>query len=152
VDAGYAPAVARGAHHRRIGRLALVLAAGWLVAAPSAAMAGPVEAILDDAEDGHVDGTYSRQDLRRASRVVSVDRAQYSDISDVIRDAYLDQLYGVAPAGGASGRTPGYAGLVAAEPAGDGASAVPAVVYVLLGAGVATGGAALVLRRREKQD
>jgi hypothetical protein len=59
--------------------------------------------LLDDCQDGRIDGTYSQADFRRALRNIPSDFDQYTDCRRVIRRAQLAAAGGGSNAGGADG-------------------------------------------------
>jgi hypothetical protein len=75
--------------------------------------AGPAHAasLLDDCQDGRIDGTYSQADYRRALRNIPSDFDQYTDCRRVIRRAQLAAAGGGSdPGGGEGGTTTGAGG------------------------------------------
>jgi hypothetical protein len=69
------------------------------------ATAGPAHAasLLDDCQDGRIDGTYSQADYRRALRNIPSDFDQYTDCRRVIRRAQLAAAGGGSDPGGTQG-------------------------------------------------
>lgn len=69
------------------------------------AMTAPAHAasLLDDCQDGRIDGTYSQADYRRALRNIPSDFDQYTDCRRVIRRAQLAAAGGGSDPGGAEG-------------------------------------------------
>jgi hypothetical protein len=67
--------------------------------------AGPAHAasLLDDCQDGRIDGTYSQADYRRALRNIPSDFDQYTDCRRVIRRAQLAAAGGGSDHGGGEG-------------------------------------------------
>jgi hypothetical protein len=59
--------------------------------------------LLDDCQDGRIDGTYSQADFRRALRNIPSDFDQYTDCRRVIRRAQLAAAGGGSNAGGVDG-------------------------------------------------
>jgi hypothetical protein len=79
-------------------------------------IAGPAHpahaaSLLDDCQDGRIDGTYSQADFRRALRNIPSDFDQYTDCRRVIRRAQLAAAgRGSEPGGGDGGGTAGAGG------------------------------------------
>jgi hypothetical protein len=69
------------------------------------AMTAPAHAasLLDDCQDGRIDGSYSQADYRRALRNIPSDFDQYTDCRRVIRRAQLAAAGGGSDPGGAEG-------------------------------------------------
>ena len=87
----------------------LVILPVLLLLAPAA----PAQAasLLDDCQDGRIDGTYSQADYRRALRNIPSDFDQYTDCRRVIRRAQLAAAGGGSdPGGGEGGGTTGAGG------------------------------------------
>ena len=63
--------------------------------------------LLDDCQDGRIDGTYSQADYRRALRNIPSDFDQYTDCRRVIRRAQLAAAGGGSDPGAQSGATAG---------------------------------------------
>jgi hypothetical protein len=88
----------------------LVILPVLLLLAPAA----PAHAasLLDDCQDGRIDGTYSQADYRRALRNIPSDFDQYTDCRRVIRRAQLAAAGGGSDPGGAeAGGTAGAGGV-----------------------------------------
>lgn len=82
-------------------RLALVLGLlGLLAAGASPAVAASrAEIIRDCADDGHLQGDYTAQELRDARKNLPSDVAEYTDCTDVLRRAELGAEGGGPPGG-----------------------------------------------------
>jgi hypothetical protein len=72
---------------KRVAHRLIVLAALLALAAPAVAHASPQAVIRDCAEDGHLDGKYSNDDLRQAADTLPSDLDEYSDCREVINGA-----------------------------------------------------------------
>jgi hypothetical protein len=84
------------------------------------APAGPAHAasLLDDCQDGRIDGTYTQEQFRRGLRQVAADVDQYTDCSRVIRRAQLAAAVGGARGGQDAGTAAGGSGAAGAGAAG----------------------------------
>ena len=103
-------------------RLALVLGLlGLLAAGASPAVAASREEIIRDcADDGHLQGEYTAQELRDARKNLPSDVAEYTDCTDVLRRAELG-----AEGGGGPGGTPGGPGVFGGETGRPGVTTEP---------------------------
>jgi hypothetical protein len=72
---------------KRVVHRLIVIAALLALAAPAVAQASPQAVIRDCADDGHLDGKYSNDDLRRAAATLPSDLDEYSDCREVINGA-----------------------------------------------------------------
>jgi hypothetical protein len=72
---------------KRVVHRLIVIAALLALAAPAVAQASPQAVIRDCADDGHLDGKYSNDDLRRAADTLPSDLDEYSDCREVINGA-----------------------------------------------------------------
>ena len=63
--------------------------------------------LIDDCQDGRIDGTYSQAEFRRALRNISADFDQYTDCRRVIRRAQLAAAGGGSDTGAEGGGTAG---------------------------------------------
>ena len=86
-----------------------------VLAFPAAAQASPDAVRRDCAEDGEVDGDYSKKDLRGALKQMPADQAEYSDCKAVIKAALAGPKAGISnkppgPGGGGSGPAGGSGG------------------------------------------
>ena len=98
---------------RPMTRPALVLLAGLLAILPAApASAAARDKIIQDcADDGRLQGSYSRSELRDARQNLPSDIAEYTDCADVLRRAELpDRNTGGGTGPGGGGGTPGAPG------------------------------------------
>ncbi|HEX8064941.1 MAG TPA: hypothetical protein VF520_00290 [Thermoleophilaceae bacterium] len=95
-------------------RTALLLAAMASLAVPAPAAASSKDVIKDCYEDGKLDGSYSRQDLKEAEEDLPSDVDEYSDCRSVIRAA---RARGKSGSGGGTGGVPG--GGYGGGPGGD---------------------------------
>jgi hypothetical protein len=113
--------------------LALAILAALVVAAPAFA-GGTIDAIIQDAADGTIDGNWTAAQIEAALAFIKNNPTylQYSDVEPVLED-YLASL----PSPGVQGEA-GAGGLKFT-----GGELIP-----LLGAGIALMGSGLVLRRR----
>ena len=90
--------------------LAAIVVAVALLAAPGAAPAADRDEIIADcADDGRLDGNYSKSELRDARKNLPSDVAEYTDCSDVLRRAELPDRGGDGGGGAAGGGGPGAA-------------------------------------------
>jgi hypothetical protein len=99
-------------------KLLLVMVLTLLVAAP-AAMAGTRADIINDCQDGKLDGNYSPSEIRDARNNIPADVEQYSDCSDVLGRALGgsgDKQVGGGGDGDALGGGGGSGGGKPAEP------------------------------------
>jgi hypothetical protein len=78
--------------------------------------------LLDDCQDGRIDGTYSQEDYRRALRNIPSDFDQYTDCRRVIRRAQLAAAGGGSDGGAEGGGGAGGAGGGSGGAAGGGTS------------------------------
>lgn len=91
-----------------------------LVAAPGTALASSQEVIKDCADDGDIDGKYSRDELERAEDDLPSDIDEYTDCREAIRAAQEGrggpQVAGVSSSGGGTGNGGIPSGAIAPTP------------------------------------
>ncbi len=83
---------------------------------PAVSNAGVRDKILNDCQDGDLDGSYTPAQLRDARQNLPGDVAQYTDCASVLRAAEIPARPATSGGGTGTARTPGSAGTGAPAP------------------------------------
>jgi hypothetical protein len=118
---------------RRLAAIVLLGMAGVAVPAPPPALGSAADVLDDCIQDGRLDGSYSRGELRRALEQLPSDQDEYSACRDLIDEALVAMRDdsppapgGSSPSGAPGGGAPGGSGPGAgAEPSPGAASPPP---------------------------